>query len=513
MLRSNKKQNFSNTGSGALAAMLATLLIGASSLPAMAQSAFDDPATRAAAASKSGGGKIGTLKAVEDDVDGGSVKIGATSNAVVLFRNEDFKPVQIGRIKLYPSSNVSSNVILNECSSAPLTPGADCAMVVAVKGLQEGAWRVEMLVGHSGRSRLATATLNGDVEADEGGSDSLSSDIELIPSEVDFGSLSTSQKLVRSLIFRNITSEPIDIKNIYIHSSDSSGYALRSDCTRIDTAQSCLATVSWSPQQKGPSDGILIIEHTGPSAVTSVSVKGEFSPEIPSEVDAFPEAVPGRGLLVSSLKEIDFGSDIDSTSTMTLSMVNTGDQPLTIQNIKLSGSDTGLSVHRKGCNKGSVLEPIEACPLTLEWSPTREGAILDDLQISHDGTRGILVIPVRGESTKAVSKDSKAIVSKDGVVSEDVDRTEAVDGFVVTSHSPTKSIIAGPGGSRVVKNGEDIILGGFLWTVSIVKSGVELISGSDKVTLLFDRSLSSVLRTPTSSDDSSSSSSSSNSSN
>lgn len=486
----NTKAKFCGSLLGCSAISL--LLLGNMVSSANAQSAFDDPSARMVTSSGGGGAvQAGTLVPVEEEVDGGSITIGATSNVVVLFRNEDIKPVRLGKINLYPSSNVSSSIILNECSSSPLPSGADCAMVVSVKGLQEGSWRVEMLVAHSGRSRLVTATLNGEVEADESGGDALSSDIELIPSEVDFGSLNSSQSLIRSIIFRNITSEPIDVTNIYIQSSDSSGYSLRSDCSRISTAQSCLATLSWSPQQKGPSEGILVIEHTGPSGVTSVPIKGEFSPESAAEAAIFPEAVPGRGLLVASMSEIAFGTGIVSTSAMTLSLVNQGDRELTLNEIKLSGTDTGLSVHKRGCTEGTVLDPIEACPLTIEWSPTREGAILDDLQIAHDGTRGVLVIPVRGEADNAVSKDSKAIVSKDGVVESGVDRTESIDGFVVTSHSPTKSIIAGPGGSRVVKHGEDIVLGGFSWTVSIVKNGVDLVSGNDKVTLLFDRSLSS----------------------
>ena len=40
---------------------------------------------------------------------------------------------------------------------------------------------------HSGRSRLVTATLAGNVEASGDAADRLASDIETIPNEIDFG--------------------------------------------------------------------------------------------------------------------------------------------------------------------------------------------------------------------------------------------------------------------------------------------------------------------------------------
>ncbi len=469
------------------------LVITVVSLPsnAYARSAFEDPVARSASGNATSGDG---LVAVESEVDGGSVSIGATASVVVLFRNESSRPVKVERINLYPSSTVSSSITLNQCAKGELPSFAECAVVVAVKGLQEGAWRVEMLMGHSGKSRLVTATLTGNVEDNSDGEEALSSDVETIPSEVDFGSLDSSQTLVKSIIFRNIMSETIDIKDISVKASSQSGYSVNSDCARLKTGESCIATVSWTPQKKGPSQGFLIIEHTGPSAITSVNLIGEFTPETSKAANVFPEAVPGRGLLVSSSSEINFGNNIENSSAITVSMVNVGDTEMNILDISLSGTDNGLSIAKKGCMLKRKLQPIEACPLTINWSPPRKGAIIDDLQIIHDGARGVLVIPVRGAARKAVSNDSKAIVEIDGVQVQQIDKTEVLDGFVVTTHAKDKAIIAGPGGSRVVKQGQDVVMGGVSWKINIIDTGVEFISGTEKVILLFDKSLSSVGR-------------------
>ncbi len=483
---------------------------------------FDAPSNRG-----SGGGAVG-LVPVESKVDGGSIPVGATGQVVVLFRNEGAQPVQTGKINLYPSSTVSAHVSLNQCANEPLLSGAECAVAISVKGLQSGPWRLEMLMLHSGRSRLVTSTLSGSIDASGDSSDKLASDVETIPDDIDFGSLGTSQTMIESVILRNITSNPIDVSEVLISAADSTGYSVEHDCAKLDVGQACIATVKWIPKQKGPATGVLIVRHSGPTGLANVALTGDYDPDEIEEAEIFPEAVPGRGLLVSSQTEIDFGDSVSSASTITVSLVNTGDSSLMLEDIIISGSDNGLSLNGKGCSPGLVLEPIEACPLTLTWSPTRIGDLLDDIQVLHDGARGILVLPTRGEAQSVVSQDQKAIVltntpaptrviSSDdvtqesqksstngtGVVSADkaatsrqnvVNASSALDGLKITSFATTRAIVNGPGGSRLLFDGEPVMLGGIMWDVDIQRNGIEFASGADRILLLFDRSLSSVNR-------------------
>ncbi len=493
-------------------------------------------------ASTSGSAGGSGLVPTKEDIDGGAIPIGATAQVVVLFKNESGQPIETGLIRLYPSSTVSAIVSMNQCQDEPLSPGAECAIAISVKGLQPGQWRVEMLMSHSGRARLVTQTVSGTVETVEGASNQLSSDIDTIPSEIDFGSLESSQTLVEPVVLRNITSNTVEIENIYIDSAESAGYRLASDCKKLEAGQACIATITWSPQLKGRSSGVLVVKHSGPTAISSVLLEGEFEPEEVEEADIFPRAVPGKGLLVSSLEEIDFGEDIASASSITVTLVNSGDAEIVLKKVAVSGSDNGVSFKEGGCTEGTVLEPIEACPLTITWSPTRVGELLDDIQVLHNGARGVLVMPVRGESIATVSQDQKAILlsdsgnlqilaSDDG--NSDTDSTDAdfsissrqasaasknrsmvyatsggvvnpasvLDGYKITSFSPTRAIINGPGGSRIVFDNEENMLGGIPWWVTIQKNGIEFEHQNSRILLLFDRSLSSLNRVSASSDD------------
>jgi len=473
---------------------------------AFSQSGFQDPL-------RSSGRGGGDLVPVDANIDGGKIKLNSATQVVVLFRNDSGRPITTGAIQLYPSSSAIGSVSLNQCTAVPLPPGAVCAVAVSVKALQDGPWRMELLMRHNGRSQLVTATLLGDVEAADGQDvDKFLSDIEAIPAELDFGSLSTSQPIIRAIVLRNTTSSIIDINTVYIEAAEQSGYSLDTDCATLDAGQACIVVLRWSPILKGQATGVLLIEHSGPTSIANVNLEGNYTPDSVGAADVFPEAVPGKGLLVSSQNSVDFGADIKSISTITVSLVNVGDAALVINNISLAGSGTGLSVGQGGCGEETVLEPVEACPLTISWSPLREGSIIDDIQILHNGARGLLVLPVKGTSSAAISQDKKAVrlvsstdlsSSREGVDSDDddddivvvndpnIDPTGVLDGFVVTSLAATKAIISGPGGSRIVFEGEEVVLGGFLWDIRIRSSGVVFKSGNDKVLLLFDRSLSS----------------------
>jgi hypothetical protein len=74
-----------------------------------------------------------------------------------------------------------------------------------------------------------------------------------------------------------------------------------------------------------------------------------------------------------------------------------------------------------------------------------------------------------------------------------------LDGYKITSFSPTRAIINGPGGSRIVFDNEEIVLGGVPWFVAIQKNGIEFLHQGQRILLLFDRSLSSINRVSSSS--------------
>lgn len=492
-----------------IAALLAALSFGIAG--AYAQSAFSDPGA------VTGDGAPGGLVAVEPKLDAGTIEPGTNNSMIVQFRNESGTEIEFRDVKLFPSSNVTAVVMSDQCSNEPLQAGAQCAVVMEVKGLQSGAFRVEVLARHTGRSRLVTAAVSGTVEATDEQT-AKSSDIEITPATVDFGKLEASRPIIRSVTLRNITSQEIAVNDLFIDAPEASGFSLKTDCKNLIAGASCIASIVWSPVTKGPTSGALVVQHTGATSVASATITGEFSPTTTEAAKPFPEPVPGKGLLIASEEEIDFGSEIESQSSITVSLVNIGDAPLTLSKIELSGSEQGLKLVQAGCVDNLVLEATEACPLTVSWSPSKSGMVIDDVKVLHTGARGILVLPIRGTSIATVNVDSKPIVSvvetvetveggKTVVVSSPTEEDKGppvLDGYSVTSLAKKNAIISGPGGSRMVREGQKLRLAGHIWTVSVTEDGVSMLSGKNRVLLVFDRSLSAPVSSASSTDGASS---------
>ncbi|MEM8833364.1 MAG: hypothetical protein AAGB32_02370, partial [Pseudomonadota bacterium] len=199
--------------------------------------------------------------------------------------------------------------------------------------------------------------------------------------------------------------------------------------------------------------------------------------------------------------------------------------------ISLANEDNGLEILDSGCKTGVELQPVEACPLTIKWNPVRTGSILDDVQIRHDGARGILVLPIRGEAQQTVNKDSQAIVLSDTIEVKPISvadlgegpepaepqaarpspppaaappaiaapQTGSLEGYKITSLGVNRAVVSGPGGSRVVFDGQETVIGAVLWRVNIKNSAVEFVNATQRILLLFDRSLSSASQSGSSS--------------
>src|ERR1035437_5814577 len=113
------------------AGLLCALIFAA--FPAAAQyNAFKDPSAAGSAASQAG---APDFRAGTETIQGGKIAVGATSFVVVLFKNQGVSLVTVGKVSLYPSSNVSAQVALKQCADAPLATDSQCAITISVKGL------------------------------------------------------------------------------------------------------------------------------------------------------------------------------------------------------------------------------------------------------------------------------------------------------------------------------------------------------------------------------------------
>lgn len=489
--------------------------------PVLSQiSAFEDPVG-------TGGSSNTELIPRRDEFDGGEVGQSQTAQVLTLFRNATSEPLTISRIQLVPSSNVAAVLSSDQCSIEPIKPGVECAVTVSLTGQGMGKYRVGMLVTHTGKTRLTNAAIVGTISASgTGRGGGLQSEIEAFPADLDFGQVTSSSPMVRSLALRNSTGTPINIEHIMLAASPTSGFEVSAPkCKELKPAQACVATVTWIPTTPGAVEGVIVMRHDGPSGAMRVGLKGVYNPRRVETASRFASAVPGEGLLVADLDKIDFGSEVDGAASISVSLVNQGDKELTLTTVRLAGSDNGLSLSNNDCRAGKKLNMGEACILTVNWQPRRIGPVIDDVQVTHTGARRVLVLPVRGTAEQPVTSATSSTISYNDripnmpkIEGEKIDESilttasipnvaspvapqsrnaaltadhvmPSLDGFRISSLGRQHAVVAGPTGRVIVKHGEPQVIAGVRWVPHVVAEGVELVSGKKTVLLVFDRSL------------------------
>ena len=433
-------------------------------------------------------------------MDFGTSPGGIAVKRSVLLSNNTTGSIEVNNIdmKMPEQSGFSYE---SQCPNA-LQSGETCNIIVTWLPTSKGLAQGVLMVQHSGKTGMAQTEIKGVLQPPEEAAKDKGGKVDLSPISMDFGTSPGGIAIKQSILLNNHSLKDINIQNIDMKMPEQSGFSYESQCSEtLLSEKSCNIVITWLPTSKGLAQGVLVVKHSGKDGITKAEIKGVLQPNIVKNATLYPEAAPDKGLLISDKEFIDFGSNIKEESAITVTLVNSGSSDLILENIKLSLKSDDLSISETGCEKGRILKPVEACPLTISWLPSHGGAILNSLQIVHTGTRGVLVMPIRGTADSSVGSqvtdDGNNTWLNDDIIDTDNDNTSKANrakirkklgSYIVTSHSPTRAVINGAGGALIVRDGEEVIISGIRVTVTVVSTGVILSSDTDEVMLIFNRS-------------------------
>src|SRR5690606_14055811 len=121
------------------------------------------------------------------EIPGGDFPQGQSAQVIVMMRNNTSTPITLGTIDLVPSSNVSANIVGNQCAEEAVKPGLECAVTVAIKGEASGKYRVGMLINLSGRTKVSSSAIVGNIGTVSGTATGMPlNEIEAFPTILDF---------------------------------------------------------------------------------------------------------------------------------------------------------------------------------------------------------------------------------------------------------------------------------------------------------------------------------------
>jgi trimeric autotransporter adhesin len=140
--------------------------------------------------------------------------------------------------------------------------------------------------------------------------------------------------------------------------------------------------VSFAPAEAGEHTATLTVTHDGVNTPLEIALSGTGVVDLaPGELSAEPVAL--------AFGEVPVGEV--GTETVTLS--NTGEQPVEVTGVSIDGSATFTVV----TGFPFTVEPGAVADLEVEFNPPATGTFTATVSVEHDGLSSPLVIPLSGE--------------------------------------------------------------------------------------------------------------------
>jgi hypothetical protein len=207
---------------------------------------------------------------------------------------------------------------------------------------------------------------------------------ELGPASLDFpDTLVGVSSPDQQVFFTNDGPDPIDVTGVSIGGTDSSYFAVTVDnCTGVTVAasESCEMRVGFTPTARGDRSAELDVTHTGDGGQTSAPLSGKgVTQELtitPSQLD-FPATTvnyPG--------------------GQQQLEVKNTGDLPVSINNVSIDGSEGADFSQNNNC--GGQLNPDQVCFVNVSFWAQGEGTRNATLHVSSDAEPKDETVPLTG---------------------------------------------------------------------------------------------------------------------
>ncbi|MFI5027215.1 MAG: choice-of-anchor D domain-containing protein, partial [Solirubrobacterales bacterium] len=207
---------------------------------------------------------------------------------------------------------------------------------------------------------------------------------ELGPASLDFpNTLVGVSSPDQQVFFTNDGPDPIDVSGVSIGGTDPSDFAVTVDnCTGVTVAagESCEMRVGFAPTARGDRSAELDVTHTGDGGLASAPLSGKgVTQELtitPSQLD-FPATTvnyPG--------------------GQQQLQVQNTGDLPVSINNVFIDGSEGADFNQNNNC--GGQLTSDQVCFVNVAFWPHGDGTRNATLHVSSDATRKDETAPLTG---------------------------------------------------------------------------------------------------------------------
>ena len=192
---------------------------------------------------------------------------------------------------------------------------------------------------------------------------------------VNFGLVPALTTTSRSLTLTNCGNAPLHLTS---YTSSFPTISATGDCANVAAGSSCTIPISFSPGNSSALNGTITLTDDAAIPTQTVVVTGQG---LASNLVPLPTSLNLGHLLVGT-----------QGAAVQMYLLNSGTAPLVISALGASGD---FSIATNGCTAPSA--PSSSCPVSLQFSPSAEGARMGSLTItSNDPVNPQLTVPLSG---------------------------------------------------------------------------------------------------------------------
>jgi hypothetical protein len=337
-----------------------------SSVPAAGSCTFSITFTPTASGARSGS------VAIEDDAAGAPHSIalygvgeGSSGPAVAFTPGSlTFSSVPVGRsgiaqtVTLTNAGNASFTVSAiqasgdfsqtNNCGSS-ITAGSSCSINVVFTPTAAGTRSGSLTVTDSAAGSPQSISLSGTGAA---------ANLVFSPSAVTFANVLLGTSASQAVTLENSGNAPIDVNSIQI----TGVFVQTNNCPGLlNGGASCTINLSYTPSSLATNSGSLSVSYGGQNTLLSLNVSGNG----------------GVANLVVTPTSLAFSNvPLDSSSSQTVTLTNTGNGLLTINNLQVTGN------FKQTNNCGATLAGGASCAVSVIFAPTATGSSTGSFSVS-----------------------------------------------------------------------------------------------------------------------------------
>lgn len=265
------------------------------------------------------------------------------------------------------------------CGPSTMAPRATCSFSISFKPFSEGPQSGAIVVTSNAAGSPHTISLSGS------GASLAAPEIVVAPSSFVFGTLRPLRTATLRGRLNNTGAAPLTISQV---STTGAMFSQTNTCVgTIAVGDFCELAVTYAPTATGPHSGQLVIHS---NAIPSPHI---------AALSGTGVAVPPPFLTADG--PVSFGQQVSGTTTRrTLTLSNTGGDPLLISSMAIIGS-AAFGV-QGGCTS---IAPEASCPLTVTFIPTGLGPFSARLDIVSNHSGGVVQVQLAGTGVALPAPD------------------------------------------------------------------------------------------------------------